>query len=116
MKVLNQSSTETLVFRLINTLPDFLFIATSKVSDKKVYFISADVSLSTEYSKFLIKEGLALSSPLVGEVELRPSGFWKFEIYEQTSTTNLNPAGLNLIWTEQVKVIKDELKQPESGT
>lgn len=45
------------------------------------------------------------SSPVAvdGEVELA-EGDWILRIYQQTSTTNLDPTGLTVVWSEQVRV------------
>lgn len=60
------------------------------------YCVATDTSTYAErYNKFTITE-TASPTPTSGQVELS-AGFGKYYIYEQASSTNLNPSGLTLV-------------------
>lgn len=60
------------------------------------YCIATDTSsYGYRYNKFTITEQ-ANPTPLSGQVSLQ-LGFGKYYVYEQASSTNLNPAGLTLV-------------------
>jgi len=53
--------------------------------------IVADTSSYTyRYNKFSIVEKAISPDRTAGEVTLSPYGYWRYEVYEQTSTTNLD--------------------------
>ena len=57
----------------------------------EVAFIAADISAyPTRYNKFTIVETAGTQTPTSGIIELSPAGYWHYEVYEQTSTTNLD--------------------------
>ncbi len=119
MKVLPQSSTTPLMFRLTSSLGNWLINARNLATGKAVPFIGTDVSPDSRYQLFNTREAFGSNFPLTSNIELRPSGWWEFDIYDQTSATNLDIDSVDgsLLWTEKVKVIKtDDLGQPESGS
>ena len=57
----------------------------------EVAFIAADISAyPTRYNKFTIVETAGPQTPTSGIIELSPAGYWHYEVYEQTSTSNLD--------------------------
>jgi hypothetical protein len=69
------------------TSPNYLFICKSRNTNESISFVilnSADVSLAkTRYNKFNITTSNYFASSTNGE--------WSYIIYEQASTSNLNP-------------------------
>lgn len=76
------------------TNPYYLFKCTSEFQNVTKCFIAAtDLSAYPDrFNKFTITESSTevLTS---GTVEFNPTGQWTYEVYEQTSSTNLDPAG-----------------------
>lgn len=88
----NSNNEWTLTLSELATLtnPTYLFKLTSEFQNTVKLFIAIDTSnYPDRYNKFLITESSTeiLTS---GTVELNPTGQWLYEVYEQTSTTNLN--------------------------
>lgn len=73
-----------------------------------VYCISTDLASAQQVvraNKFIIIEtGSTTAVPLNGEVQLM-AGDYDLKIYEQVSTTNLNPANLNCVHQDIVTVL-----------
>jgi hypothetical protein len=95
MQLINKGQNNYLVFTLYEkqtlTVPYFLFEFTSKLTKNPVYFIAADVSsYPTRFNKFLITETSGSQIPTSGTIELE-EGEHDYTIYEQTSSSNLNP-------------------------
>ena len=81
----------TLTEAVTLSVPVFLFEFKNDQDNTLNYFIAADVSDFTErYNKFLVTEK-TLPDPLDGEVELELTGFYSYRIFEQLSSTNLDP-------------------------
>lgn len=78
--------------------PTYLWEFYNVASKTYVYCISTDISTTVErYNEFVITEtGSTTPVPLNGEVSL-VAGDYEYTIYEQTSTTNLDPTGLNIV-------------------
>ena len=74
--------------------PTYLFKFTNDLTKECVRFIcSANLSTNTQrYDEFLITETSGTNNYTSGVITLSPTGFWKYEVYEQSSTTNLNEA------------------------
>ena len=94
--------------------PYYLFEFQNDQDNTFQYFIGTDLSLFPErFNLFNIEEKL-LPNPLLGEVELELTGFYSYKIFEQLSSTNLNPALCdNLTPLELGKVLvigTDEIK------
>lgn len=87
-----KSSTSTVVLTLTEkqtlTNPNYLFWFKSRGTNQEVKFVvlnAADLSAHKErYNEFDIVVNTYFGSS--------PEGDWEYKIYEQTSTTNLNPA------------------------
>jgi len=96
MILVNKNSNNTLVMTLTEkstlTNPYFLFNFVSDVTGNSVNFIATDLSSYTDrYNKFLITETSGTAIYTSGTIELSPTGTWTYKVYEQTSSTNLNP-------------------------
>ena len=94
MLIINKNSNNDWILTLseLATLasPTFLFRCISDFNRTEKAFIATDLSDFTyRYNKFLITESTSeiLTS---GTVNFNPEGFWTYEVYEQTSTTNLD--------------------------
>lgn len=82
----------TLTEKSTLTNPYFLFNFVSDVTGESVNFITSDLSNYTDrYNKFLITETSGAAIYTSGTIELSPTGTWTYKVYEQTSSTNLNP-------------------------
>lgn len=83
----------TLTEKVTLTNPKFLFEFINNESHVKYYCISANLSAYKErYDSFNLQ---LTSSPnnLIGQLNL-PVGEYDYNVYEQASTTNLDPSGL----------------------
>lgn len=93
---INKASVNTVVLTLTELVtlatPKFLFEFKNDQNNSLKYFIAADVSSYTDrYNKFLIEESTT-ETPLTGKIELELTGFYSYKVFEQLSTTNLDPA------------------------
>ena len=87
---------------LVNVV--YLFEVINDQTKTNIYFIAQDVSINKErFNEFNITDNVTENN-LIGIVNFPLKGFSKYNIYEQTSTTNLNPIGLNLIDKGKLKV------------
>jgi hypothetical protein len=88
-----QSIILTLTEKQLLTNPNYLFVFTNRSANTEVKFIqlnNTDVSqYKDRYNEFSIVTNTNFSSALNGQYD--------YDIYEQTSTSNLNSAGLNLL-------------------
>jgi hypothetical protein len=96
----------TLTERCTLTNPLFLFRFINDESKVSYTFIAQDTSLHTDrYNRFTITEKLNPTLTL-SEVYLPLSGFYHYEIYEQTSPSNLNyTLATGIVEKGKVKVI-----------
>jgi len=83
----------TLTEKQLLPYPNYLFIFTNRSANTEVKFVSlnnTDISqYKDRYNEFSIVTNTNFSTALNGQYD--------YDIYEQTSTSNLNPAGLNLL-------------------
>jgi hypothetical protein len=83
----------TLTEKELLTNPNYLFIFTNRSSNVEVKFVllnAADVSLFKErYNKFSLVTNTYFVSSLIGQYD--------YQVYEQVSTSNTNPSGLNML-------------------
>lgn len=83
----------TLTEKQLLTNPNYLFIFTNRSANTEVKFVklnATDVSLYKDrYNEFSIVTDTYFGSQLNGQYD--------YEVYEQSSPTNTNPAGLNLL-------------------
>lgn len=88
--------------------PTYLFEVTNDTSDVQLCFICTDISSNKErYNEFNIIDSLT-EYPLVGQVNFPLIGFYKYNIYEQSSTSNLDPLlATNLVENGKLQVINN---------
>ena len=83
----------TLTEKQLLTNPNYLFVFTNRSANTEIKFVllnAADVSqYKDRYNEFSIVTNINFGSALNGQYD--------YEIYEQTSTTNTNPTGLNMV-------------------
>lgn len=72
----------------------FEFISRSRFT--KSYCIPTELSTELLRSNIFNIEDKVNPNPLNGEVDLRP-GQYDYNVYEQLSSSNLNPAGLSIV-------------------
>ena len=102
MILINKNTTNTVILTLSEktTLTNavYLFEVINDMSNEVKCFIAADISTNKlRYNEFEFIENVT-EDLLNGTFTLTLSGFYKYNVYEQTSTTNLNPLlALNLI-------------------
>jgi hypothetical protein len=96
----------TLTERCTLTNPLFLFRFINDESKVSYTFIAQDNSLHNDrYNRFVIVEKTT-PNRLLSEIELPLSGFYHYEIYEQTSPSNLNyTLATGIVEKGKVKVI-----------
>lgn len=83
----------------------YLFEIINDQTKNNIYFIAQDISGNKErFNEFNITDNV-IENHLLGVVNFPLKGFSKYNIYEQISTTNLSPVGLNLIDKGKLKVI-----------
>jgi hypothetical protein len=83
----------TLTEKQLLTNPNYLFVFTNRSANTEVKFVklnNTDISqYKDRFNEFSIVTNTNFSTALNGQYD--------YDIYEQTSTSNLNPAGLNLL-------------------
>tara|TARA_R110002153_G_scaffold107152_4_gene247119 strand:- start:1004 stop:1396 length:393 start_codon:yes stop_codon:yes gene_type:complete len=95
---LNSNITLTLTEKTTITTPVYLFRFESDQTKQSYYCISPDLATESQkvrFNLFNITEGV--NDPLNGSLVLGLQGRYHFYIYEQSSTTNLDPTGLDIV-------------------
>lgn len=88
----------TLAEKSTITDPTYLFEFINNQTQVKYYCIAADSSVYKErYNLFTITVQNTAPSPLLGQIKVPLGDEYNYNIYEQVSTTNLNPAGLTVV-------------------
>ena len=88
----------TLSEKITISSPNFLFEFINNQTQIKYYCISSDLSLYPErYNKFNIIVKTTTPSPLVGEINIPLGDEYTYNVYEQSSSTNLDPTGLTVV-------------------
>ena len=87
------------------TNPKYLFVFKNDQTNVESTFIATDTSsYADRYNRFTVTEKTNPNN-LTGEVRLSLDGFYTYTIYEQTSSTNLNPANATgIVETGKVQV------------
>ena len=119
MIVINKNATTNIITTLweLTTLevPYYLFEFESDQTKKKYYTVMTDLSTNkTRYNEFNFIEGSFDSDqfdPPPGTLTLGSAGFYKYKVYEQSSSSNLDPTGLNEVEQGKMKLI-DSTYQP----
>jgi len=100
--LINKNTTNTVILTLSEkttlTNAKYLFEVINDMSNEVKCFIAADISTNKlRYNEFEFIENVT-ENLLNGTFSLTLSGFYKYNVYEQVSSTNLNPLlALNLI-------------------
>jgi VCBS repeat-containing protein len=84
----------------------YLWEFTSKASSEKKYCIQpVDLSAYKDrFNQFTITE-TATPNPIAGQVTLALTGEWVYNVYEQASSTSLDPTGKTIVESGLVRVI-----------
>jgi hypothetical protein len=95
MILINKGTNNTFVLTLTEkatlSSPVYLFRFINDMQRTEKLFIAADLSSYTSrYNKFLIPETSGSETLTSGVINLSPAGFWRYEVYEQSSTSNLD--------------------------
>jgi hypothetical protein len=110
----------TLSEKITISSPNFLFEFINNQTQIKYYCISSDLSLYPErYNKFTIVVKTTTPSPLVGEIQIPLGDEYTYNVYEQVSSTNLVPTGLNVVENGLMtydKVITSRVEQESTLT
>lgn len=110
MILINKNTTNTVILTLSEktTLTNavYLFEVINDMSNEVKCFIAADISTNKlRYNEFEFIENVT-EDLLNGTFSLTLSGFYKYNVYEQVSSTNLNPLlALNLIDKGKLNVV-----------
>ena len=122
MLVLTKNSANTIRVSLaeLSTLsnPVYLIEFISDMSLISATCIATDTSsYPARYNEFTITEQTSPDG-LLGQILLEPVGFFTYNIYEQTSTTNLSPndPGVTLLETGKARVLIDGDRQSTAFT
>jgi hypothetical protein len=110
---INKASLNTVILTLSESKtlsnPVYLFEFYNVMDKNYKYFIAQDISsYKDRYNKFVIEEK-ASPNNLIGQVTLTLGGYYQYKIYEQLSTTNLDPLlcdNLTPLETGKVHVIQ----------
>jgi hypothetical protein len=108
--LINKNTTNKVILTLSEkttlTNAKYLFEVTNDMSNAVKCFIAADISTNKlRYNEFDFIENIT-EDLLNGTFSLELSGFYKYNVYEQASTTNLNPLlALNLIDKGKLNVV-----------
>ncbi len=93
MITLTKGQTQTVRFtgteKALLTNPYFLFVFTHRVTNEIVKFVATNISTTQRVDSF----SLAVNS----QFEDSDCGFWKYEVYEQTSSSGTDTAGKNKV-------------------
>ena len=108
MFVINKSASNDIILTLTEKSllvnPTYLFEFENEQYHTFTYCIGTDLSTELQrYNEFTIIEQTT-PNPLLGQINLI-EGNYKYNIYEQVSTTNLNPTGLTVVETGYTKCI-----------
>ena len=114
MIVINKNATTNFVATLYElsqlTNPNYLFEFESDQTKVKYYTIISDISTNKpRYNEFNFIEGS--NDPTNGSLVLGSAGFYNYKVYEQASSSNLDPTGLNKVGEGKLKLI-DSTYQP----
>ena len=102
----------TLTEKQLLTNPNYLFVFTNRSANTEVKFVklnATDISLYKDrYNEFSIVTNTNFGSSLNGQ--------YVYQIYEQASTTNTNPTGLNLLETGIMELVGTPFEFTEYST
>ena len=107
MLQINKDITNTLLFTATESCvlanPYFLFKFTNRTTNDIIYYVATDTSLyNYRFNKATIQGSL-----------FSVFGYYTYEIYEQLSSTNIDPTGLNLVESGFMVVVGDSFTPDE---
>ena len=113
---LTKGETNTIVLTLTEkqllTNPNYLFVFTNRSSNEVISFVklnATDTSLYKDrFNEFSIVTNTNFATALNGQYD--------YEIYEQASTTNTNPVGLNMLESGIMELIGTAMSFTEYST
>jgi hypothetical protein len=102
----------TLTEKQLLTNPNYLFVFTNRSANTEIKFVklnATDVSIFKDrYNEFSIVTNTNFGSSLNGQ--------YVYEVYEQASTTNTNPTGLNLLETGIMELVGQAFSYTQYST
>jgi hypothetical protein len=102
----------TLTEKQLLTNPNYLFVFTNRSANTEVKFVrlnATDLSLYKDrYNEFSIVTNTNFGSSLNGQ--------YVYQVYEQVSTSNTNPTGLNLLETGIMELVGTPFEFTEYST
>lgn len=102
----------TLTEKQLLTNPNYLFVFTNRSANTEVKFVrlnNTDISqYKDRYNEFSIVTNTNFSTSLNGQYD--------YEVYEQASTSNLNPSGLNLLESGIMELVGTPFEFTEYST
>jgi hypothetical protein len=102
----------TLTEKQLLTNPNYLFVFTNRSANTEVKFVklnATDLSLYKDrYNEFSIVTNTNFGSSLNGQ--------YLYQVYEQASTSNTNPTGLNLLETGIMELVGTPFEFTEYST
>lgn len=103
-----QDSANTLALTLTEkgSATYYLFQFVSDTTENVVYAVAQDASAyPNRYNKFTLTEvGAATPTPTNAEIKLGNEGQWKYFVYANSSSSNIDPTGLTMLEQGLVKV------------
>ena len=84
----------------------YLFECENILTKEKKYFLPTSVDVTTDrYEKIKLQE---TDSEILtgGKVKLKPSGTWKYTVYEQTSSSNLVPTAESVVGVIETGILQ----------
>lgn len=110
MLVITRGQANTLYVTLTEkqtlTSPYYLVRFTNLITNTSKYCICSDSSSYTDRYNALAFTESDTETPLTGQVKLNYEGEWRYEIWEQTSSTNLNPDATTSLLETGIAVVK----------
>jgi len=102
----------TLTEKQLLTNPNYLFVFTNRSANTEIKFVklnATDLSLYKDrYNEFSIVTNTNFGSSLNGQ--------YVYQVYEQASTSNTNPTGLNLLETGIMELVGTPFEFTEYST
>ncbi len=122
MLLITRGTNNTLVMTLTEkstlTSPYYLMkLVNDTTRELKLFVLASDQSLyQNRYNEFVLTEVNSLGAEVLtsGTVMLKPTGFWTYEVFEQSDPTNLHVENATtLVETGKVKVIGTDTEYVE---
>jgi len=109
MITLTKGATQNIIYtateKAVLANPYFLFVVTNQVKQNSVKFVVTNVSSSLRYDQ----SSIVVNDYFAGQ----DAGLWTYNIYEQASSTNTDPAGLNMVEEGYLQLNESDPLQPD---